>query len=502
MRALTDYIGGLALVGGDHDGQPFTVLPWQSRFIRGTFRQAGDSALSVGRGNGKSALCAAVACAVADPAGPLHGRRREVVVVASSFAQGRIIFEDSLGFLAERYDLSDRSEWRRQDSANVATLEHRPSGARIRCLGSDPSRAHGIRPSLVLADEPAQWPSATADKMLAAVRTSLGKTPRSRLIALGTRPADPGHWFAAMLSGGAGYSQTHAARPGDPPFQRRTWARANPSLAHLPSLAEQIASEASDARRDPGLLAQFAALRLNAGTPDVETTPLLDAALWLSIEGAAPMAGPVAWGVDLGTSASQSAVAAYWPATGALAVLAAFPEVPDLHERGRRDGVAGLYGECHRRGELLTLGRRTVPVDGLLRVALARFGRPSIVAADRWRQGELEDCLEAARIPAAAFVARGMGYFHGGEDCRAFRRACADGRVTPAPSLLLRSAMAEARTVSDPAGNAKLAKAGAGGRRARARDDAAAAAILAVAVGSRAHAQRPQPRRLRSALAG
>ena len=42
------------------------------------------------------------------------------------------------------------------------------------------------------------------------------------------------------------------------------------------------------------------------------------------------------------------------------------------------------------------------------------------------------------------------------EDVRAFRRACADGRVTPAPSLLQRSAIAEARTISDPAGNAKL----------------------------------------------
>ena len=51
--------------------------------------------------------------------------------------------------------------------------------------------------------------------------------------------------------------------------------------------------------------------------------------------------------------------------------------------------------------------------------------------------------------------------------------------------LLLRSAMAEARTISDPAGNSKLSKSTEGGRRKRARDDAAAAAILAVAAGAR-----------------
>ena len=114
MRALIDYLGGLQLAGGDHDGDPFTVLGWQRRFLSGAFRGIGDAGLSVARGNGKSALVAAVACAVVDPAGPLTGTRREVVVVAASFDQSRIIFEDVLAFLGARYDLSDRAEWRRQ----------------------------------------------------------------------------------------------------------------------------------------------------------------------------------------------------------------------------------------------------------------------------------------------------------------------------------------------------------------------------------------------------
>ena len=82
-----------------------------------------------------------------------------------------------------------------------------------------------------------------------------------------------------------------------------------------------------------------------------------------------------------------------------------------------------------------------------------------------------------------------MGYRDGAEDVRAFRRAAMDGEVTPVKSLLLRASMAEARTVSDPAGNAKLAKGGEGGRRERARDDAVAAAILAVSVGQRGRAK-------------
>ena len=92
-----------------------------------------------------------------------------------------------------------------------------------------------------------------------------------------------------------------------------------------------------------------------------------------------------------------------------------------------------------------------------------------------------------------------MGYQDGSADVRAFRRACADGRVRPSPSLLLRSAMAEARTVHDAAGNAKLSKGSQGGRRLRARDDAACAAVLAVAAGVRQPARPPRRWRYRGA---
>ena len=482
---LVRYLGGLTLAGGDHDGELFTVLRWEEKFVRGAFGASGPAALSVGRGCGKSALVAGIATAVVDPDGPLHGPRREAVAVASSFAQSRIVFEDVLCFLRSKYNLGDRKLWRLQDSANNALVEYRPTGARVRTIGSDPAKAHGLRPALALLDEPAQWDPAKTDRMVAAIRTGLGKVPRSKLIALGTRPASAEHWFAKLLAGQAAYSQCHAAGADDPPFHRRTWAKANPSINHLPSLAGKILEDAHSARQDSGLLAAFRALRLNLGTADAEVQTLLDVGLWQSIEGEAAATGPVVWGVDFGTSAAQSAVAAFWPATGRLEALAAFPGEPSLAERGLRDGVGRLYTECAARGELLTLGGHAVSVGGLLAAALDRFGRPVSVSSDRWREPELRDALKAAGVPLAALSLRGMGFRDGGEDVRAFRRACCEDRVHPAPSLLLAHAMSEARTVSDPAGNSKLSKNCEGGRRHRARDDAAAAAILAVATGLR-----------------
>ena len=490
---LIAYLGSLTLSGGDHDGAPFVVLPWKRRFVRGAFGQPGHAALSVARGNGKSALVAGIAAAVVDPAGPLHGNRREAVAVASSFDQSRVIFEDVLSFLRARHDLSDRKRWRVQDSANRATVEYRATGAWVRTIGSDPSKAHGLRPALALIDEPAQHDAAKTDRMLAAIRTGLGKVPASKMIALGTRPALESHWFARMLAGaGVGYAQTHAARPGDPPFQLRTIQRANPSMDHLPSLAAELRAEAADARRDDALLPAWRALRLNGGVHDVAVQVLIGADTWRRHEGEAPREGWPVWGLDLGQSEAMAAVAAYWPTTGRLEALASFPRVPGLAERGLQDGVAGLYVRMQTRGELIQTGGEAVDIGELIGAALARFGPPSAIAADRWRAEELRDVLTARHVPRCPFHERGQGFKDGGADVRDFRRAMVEGRVRPLPSLLLAAAAAEARTIADPAGNAKLAKATQGGRRRRAKDDAIAAAILAVAVGVRQPAARPR----------
>ena len=416
---IAAYLFGLTVSQGRLAGKPFKVLPWQGRFVRGAFRAGVQSAaLSVARGNGKTALLSGIACATLD--GPLMVPRGETVIVASSFEQSRIAFEHVVAFMGAK--LADKSRWKIWDTAQQARIEDRATGARVRCIGSDPRRAHGLAPVLVLADEPAQWLETTGERMVAALRTAAGKQPHSRFVMLGTRPADPEHWFAKALTGGADFAQSHAAKADDPKFHKRTWARANPSLAHMPDLHAAIRNEAIQARADPALLAAFESLRLNLGTSDIEIATLLSADLWASIEDEAEMAGPCVWGIDLGTSAAQSAVAAYWPETGRLECLAAFPAVPSLADRGLHDGAGSLYVECARRGELLILGQRSADILALLQAALERFGRPARLVADRWREAELRDSLDKASVPPTSYSSRGMGFRDGAEDVRAFRR--------------------------------------------------------------------------------
>jgi len=198
-----------------------------------------------------------------------------------------------------------------------------------------------------------------------------------------------------------------------------------------------------------------------------------------------PRDGRCVVGIDLGGSVSMSAAALYWPETGRLEAMGCFPCSPSLADRGAADGVSGRYVEMQDRGELLTLGDRVVPAGAFILAVMRRLDGASVSAlvADRYRSAEFEEALAAAGV-SAPVVYRGQGFRDGAEDVERFRSAVFDGRVSVAPSLLLRSAFADAVTISDPAGNAKLAKA-----RSTGRIDAAAAAVLAVAEGARQRAR-------------
>jgi len=181
----------------------------------------------------------------------------------------------------------------------------------------------------------------------------------------------------------------------------------------------------------------------------------------------------------LGGSASMSAAAYYWPVTGRLEVAGWFPGNPGLGDRGAADGVSGRYVEMQQRGELATLGDRTVPVAPWLVEVMRRIDQPAVIVADRFKQAEIGEALDKAGIRCPVLW-RGMGFRDGGEDAERFRRAAFDGKVKTAPSLLLRSAFADAVCLRDPANNLKLSKS-----RSGARIDAASASVLAVAEGAR-----------------
>ena len=108
----------------------------------------------------------------------------ETIVLASSFAQARIVFDAALTSLEL---MGERDACRVLDQQNMAVIQHRETKARLRVAGSDNRRAHGWRFNPAICDEPAQW-GPRGEALAAAVRTGLGK-----------RFAGAVHWNAAKL---------------------------------------------------------------------------------------------------------------------------------------------------------------------------------------------------------------------------------------------------------------------------------------------------------------
>ena len=122
---LLDWLKTLRVTQGRRAGQPITIMPWQSQFIRGCWREdVQEGLITVARGNGKTTLFAAIAAA--SVAGPLALPRSETVVVASSFAQAKILFDHTKAFLRDELE-SKRATYRVVDNFQTCLLYTSPS---------------------------------------------------------------------------------------------------------------------------------------------------------------------------------------------------------------------------------------------------------------------------------------------------------------------------------------------------------------------------------------
>lgn len=171
---------------------------------------------------------------------------------------------------------------------------------------------------------------------------------------------------------------------------------------------------------------------------------------------------------------------AWFPASGLLECQTFTQSIPDLAERGRNDGVGGLYLKLVDTGDLRVMTGRLVDVSKVLDACLATWGIPACITADRWREAELEQAIEESEADRIPVVYRGQGFGDGCQDIRMFQAALLDNRVRARKDAVLRLAMQDTKLLVDPAGNTKHDR-----RNRRAKNDAAVAAVLAVSSGIR-----------------
>ena len=480
------FMHSLRIPEGPNAGKPVSLAPFQRQFIEGAL--ASDTAnaiLSIGRGNGKSAITAGLAL------GGLVGiwdrqPRREIVAAARTRDQGRIIWDFVAGFAASLpLELQRRLIYRRAPRLEIE-FEGDGGGHVLRVIAADGKSALGGAPTMAILDERGHWAADRGDELEHALLSGLGKRG-GRAFLISTSARDETHAFSRWIDNPVpgSYVQEHRPAPGLPADDLDSLLIANPGAPYgIGGSLEWLEEQARRAiARGSSSLTSFRLYNRNERISGESRDLLITLDEWLNCETAVlpPREGGVVIGIDLGGSASMTAAAFYWPETGRLECLGTFPSMPNLLDRGQSDGVAGRYVEMHDRGELSVLGDKTVPVAAWLVEVMRHVEGQHVTAItmDRYKQAELGEAINRAGI-RAPLVWRGQGFRDGGEDAERFRRAAFDGLVKAKPSLLLRSAFADTVCLRDPANNIKIAKA-----RSTGRIDAAAASVLAVAQGAR-----------------
>ena len=214
---------------------PHNLSPFQRRLAKDA--AVGNSkilALSIARGGAKSFLAGLIA------AEELTERGGEIFCFASSLKQASIVFRECVDALEYCYGedelgriTNSTARFRIWDNQIHYRIEDRLNGGFVEARAADPNRVHGLRPNLVLLDEPAQLKNG-GDALWSALLTSLGKHDNSRIIVFGTRPSSGNHWFARLLDEDDPEVTTHiyAADPDLSMYSWRNVAKANPGLRH------------------------------------------------------------------------------------------------------------------------------------------------------------------------------------------------------------------------------------------------------------------------------
>lgn len=481
------FLETLTIPEGPKAGEPLRLAEYQRRFVRGAL--APDvmvGLLSIGRGNAKTALAAGLA--LGSGMGIWDDQpKREIILAARNRDQARTAFGFVVGFVQglpedeqELFTIRHGSRLEVEYTAN--------GGGLIRVIPADGKSILGGAPTLAILDERAAWDGPKGDNLENAILSGLGKRGGRALIISTSAPDDANTFSRWMDEPPPGcYVQEHRPPPGLPADDLESLLIANPGAAEgIGATADWLLAQARRAiARGGSALSSFRNLNRNERVSSEDRSVLVTVDEWLAAEvnpdDLPPRDGPCILGVDLGGSRSMSAAAFYWPDTGRLEALGTFPAFPALADRGAADGVSGRYAEMQDRGELSVMGENTVPPGPWLAEIVRKLDGADVacIVGDRFRHAEFTEAMNTAGL-RAPFIWRGFGWKDGSEDIERFRRALFDGEISVAPSLLLRSAFADAITLVDPANNHKLAKA-----RSLGRIDAAAATVLAVAEGMR-----------------
>lgn len=453
------FLESLPIVSGLKAGETLELLDFQRQFVRGVYGPRDDSsnrlvrlaALSVARGNGKSALLAGLS--LAHLLGPCVEPYGEAYAAALDREQAGVLYRmvrayiEATPWMAARVNIKD---WHKE-------IIDEETQSVWRALTSDARKAHGLAPSFWIADEVAQWRSRELWDNLA---TGMGKRASALGVTISTQAADDLHFLSEMLDAEPVptiYTQLHTAPDDCALDDPEAWRAANPALGAFLN-EDQFADAAARAMRSPSFAPSFRLLNLNQRI--AAEGRFIEQADWdangdpfdpIELEGK-----PCYGGLDLSSTRDLTALALYFPEDGKLLVWHWLPK-DTIAARVERDRVPYDRWAADGWAEV-TVGNARDDLAIALRLAdiRARYDVRGI-AFDRWQMARLQKLLsdEGIDLPMRDFV---PGFKSYAAAVDAFETALLGRKMQHNNNPLLRWQAGNVVVETDPAANRKPAK--------------------------------------------
>lgn len=519
-RALGFFEEVLHLNGGEYEGKPFLLAPWQA-FVVGSlfgwysqdgYRRFRIAYIETGKGSGKSPLVAGIGLygLVAD-----GEQRAEIYAAATKRDQAMILFRDAVSMVNMSPALATRLVQSGRDE-KVWNLFYSSTNSFFRPISSDEGQS-GPRPHIGLIDEVHEHKTATAVEMM---RAGTKHRRRAMVVMITNSGSDKNsvagqyHGLGVRVCAGQEENDNFFAficslDEGDDPFTDEScWPKANPSLDYIPEgmtdgipgrkyLREQV-------QEAKGLPAKESVVRrLNFCQWTQADSPWISWEVWSQAEERVPMRvlrdRPAVAGLDLSSTTDLTAFVLLFAPTHSDPHWRLLPYfwIPDheLEERERRDKVP--YSVWIKEGHLETTPGRAISKLHVLRrlQTICDYFQVLAIAYDRWRIEDLQMLMAEHGIDLPKLIGFGQGFKDMGPAVDEFERRLLgvqpDGEDgEPAVSIevetlrhdgnpVLTWNAGNAVTVSDPAGNRKVDKAKAIGR-----IDGIVAAIMATGISS------------------
>ena len=492
-KAQGFYADVLKLNGGDFEGKPFELLPWQ-KFVVGSlfgwqgadgYRRFRVAYVETAKGSGKSPLAAGIGMKglVAD-----NEPRAEVYSAATKKDQAMILFRDAVAMVDQSPELSKRLT-KSGTGERCWNLAYMAKGAFFRPISSDDGQS-GPRPHIGLIDELHEHKTNTVVEMMRAGT----KSRRQALIFMITNaghsrmgPCWSYHEYGVKVA--AGEVEDDAFFPfvcgldeSDDPFADEScWPKANPSLqdADLPGM-KYIREQVVESKGMPSKEAIVRRLNFCQWT-DAES-PWISGEVWRGaqrefdwqdLRGRRAVAG-----LDLSSTTDLTAlVFLVEPETDGepwhIVPFCWLPEV-ELERKAETDRVP--YTRWKAEGLLETTPGRAISKRYVLQrlSGLCDFFDVLMVGYDRWRIEDLKSLADSEGITLPDMKAVGQGYRDFSPALETFERMLLNGELAHNGHKVMDWCMRNAVTEQDAAENRKLSK-----DKATGRIDLAVAAVMA-----------------------